>query len=136
MIRDQVKARRVGDSLVLTLTKPVVKETGIAEGDSLMLETVSQGRIIISKEVETVTTARKVELELEILRKRQSALREEIKLAVVEYNKNMPTVHPGIDDQDLMELSMQEFHWDQANLDVAISEKRLELFELGGHENI
>lgn len=125
-----VKVRKVGDSLVVTLTKPVADEASIGEGDSLRLETIRKGRVLIRKEGEPVAVQEKVELELEILEKRRAALAAELELAVHEHNNSMPTAHPGIEDNLIMQGVVRETNWRIAQLDVGIAEKRLELLQV------
>ena len=136
MVRDRVKARKVGDSLVITLTKPVMEEAEIAEGDSLLLETISNGRIIVRKEAEPVAIVERVGLELDILKKRKAATQAEIEMVVYEHNNSMPTAHPYIEDDLIMAGVMRELSWEIAKLDVGIAEKHLEVFELGGLEGV
>ena len=50
MIQATVKARRVADSIVVTLPKHLLKSVGIIEGDLLMLQTEGSGHISIRKE--------------------------------------------------------------------------------------
>ena len=132
MVREQVKARQVGGSLVITLTKPVAEEVGIQEGDSLIMETINE-RIIVRKETTPVTPLQKAELELEILEKRNSAFALEMELAVHEHNESMPSAHPGIEDALIMKGAMAEWSWQIAKLDLAIAQKKLEIFEMGGN---
>ena len=44
----------------------------------------------------------------------------------------MPTAHPGIEDDTIMEGFFSEQNWNIAKLDVRIAEKKLEIFEAGG----
>ena len=131
-MRDQVKARTVAGSLVVTLTRPIAEETGIREGDPLLLETVSNGRILIRKEITPMSPTQRLELELQILKERKGSLDAESDLALWEYSSCMPTAHSGIDDPTVMEGTTRHLRWEVAKLDVAIAEKRLELFECGG----
>ena len=132
MVLEKVKARRVGDSLVVTLTKPTLEETGIAEGDILLLEIVSNKRILIAKEATTMSIPKKLGLEVVLLNARKSAIEAEMDLAVHEHNNSTPTAHPGIVDNDIMEGCTREWNWELRKLEVEIAQKRLELFELGG----
>lgn len=128
----QVKARRVGDSVVITLTKAILEETKILDGDSLLLEALAEGRILISKEEKAVSIPRKLELELEVLRGHKNAIQAEIELARHEYSKSMPTAHPGIDDPLIMEGCDREWTWELRKVELDIAKKQLQLFELTG----
>ena len=83
-----------------------------------------------------MATVEKSGLELDILKKQKAAIQAEIELIVHEYNNSMPTAHPYIDDELIMAGTMRELSWEVAKLDVGIAEKRLEVFELGGHEGV
>jgi len=130
MTRDIVKARRSGESLVVTLTQEVLAGIEIAEGDRLMLETAGNRRIIITKEdaVQTTTT-RSLELEIDALEKERDALAAESKLSAVKWNRGF--TGPGF-DEDIMEATMAEWNRDIARKEADIARKRIELFELEG----
>lgn len=132
MIRSTVKVRRVGDTLVVTLTKAVVEETGMTVGDSLILETLNNSRILVRKESVVSTPLLRLELELKVLQKHLGELLAESRLAEYEANNNMPTKHPGIEDPAIMPLFEREMHWDLAKCEREIAEKELEIFEAGG----
>jgi len=127
-----VKARKVGDSVVVTITRPALEEAEIAEGDSLVLEALGRGKILISKEVPSMSLPQTLQLELDILESRKAAIEAEMALAVHEHNKSMPTAHPGIEDSDIMEGASREWNWELRKLDVEIAQKRLDLFKLTG----
>ena len=82
-----------------------------------------------------MSSTQRIELELEILNTKKEAHTAELQLRVHEYNNSMPTAHPGTEYPEVMEGAVRELNWEQAKLDVAISEKRLELFEAGGTLN-
>ena len=128
----QVKARRVGDSVVITLAKPVLAATGISDGDSLLLEALAEGRILIAKEDKAVSIPKKLELELVVLKARKDAIQAEKELAVHEYSSSMPTAHPGIEDAVIMEGSVREWTWELRKVELEIAQKQLQLFELTG----
>jgi len=128
----QVKARRVGDSVVITLAKTILEETGISDGDSLLLEALAEGRILIAKEEKVVSVSKKLELELEVLKGRKNTVQAEMELAVHEHNNSMPTAHPGIEDDIIMEGSVREWTWELRKVELEIAQKQLQLFELAG----
>ena len=135
MVRDSVRARKVGGSLVVTLTKPVLDEIGVKEGDALLLDTIGNGRLIIGKEAPMTIVVEKVARELDILIKKRAALEAETDYIVFQHNNSMPTAHPGVEDDQIMEGTMKAHRWENAKLDTAVAEKRLELLEVGGTES-
>lgn len=128
----QVKARRVGDSVVITLAKAILEETGITDGDSLLLEALAEGRILVAKEEKIVSIPKKLELELEVLKGHKNTIQAEMELAVHEHNNSMPTAHPGIENDAIMEGSIREWTWELRKVELEIAQKRLQLFELKG----
>ncbi len=134
MVRDTVKARKVGDSVVITLTKPILDAVEISEGDSLVLETTTSGRVIARKEGRLVTASERMELELELVEKKRAALDAETECILSQYNNSMPIAHPWVNDSSVMEIVMSDMRWQKSKLDIEIIEKRLELFEAGGVE--
>ena len=132
MTRDTVKARKVGDSVVITLTKPILDAVEISEGDSLVLETTKSGRVIVWKEGRLVTASERMELELELVEKKRDALDAEMQFIVVQHNSSMPSAHPWVDDASIMDSMMHEMQWQRSKLDVEIVERRLELLASGG----
>ena len=132
MIRDTVKARQVGESLVITLTKPLAEEAGVTKGDILLLEALNDGRILVRKETIPMNPTQSLELELSILEKRRQALQKERDYILWQYNNNTPSHHAGIEYPELMEGTMQCNAWEISKLDVKIAEKRLEIFMADG----
>ncbi len=128
----QVKARRVGDSVVITLAKAIMEETGISDGDSLMLEALAEGRILIAKEENVVSIPKKLELELGVLEGRKNTIQAEMELAVHEHNHSMPTAHPGIENDVIMEGSIREWTWELRKVELEIAQKQLQSFKLMG----
>jgi len=128
----QVKARRVGDSVVITLAKAIMEETGISDGDSLLLEALAGGRILVAKEENVVSIPKKLELELEVLKGRKNTIQTEMELAVHEHNSGMPTAHPGIENDTIMEGSIREWTWELRKVELEIAQMQLQLYELTG----
>lgn len=131
-MRENVKARKVGESLVVTITKTVAEASGIEEGDPLIVEVLGNGRLMMIKDKQPNPTIGVIELELELLESRRHEKLAERELMLSEYNNSMPSAHPGIDDGTIMEGTMKGINWDIAKLDTQIAEKRLELFKVGG----
>jgi antitoxin component of MazEF toxin-antitoxin module len=129
--RDIVRVRKVGDSLVVTLTQPVLSAVDISEGDRLMLEPSPPHRIILSKERKATTSTKRLDLEIEILLKKHAALESEIDYAMAQYNHDMPVDH-YVSDSAGMEVTMRQLQYKRDQVDADLAEKRLELFDLQG----
>jgi len=130
-MRDIVKVRKVGDTLVVTLTQAILQSVELEEGDRLLLEASPPRRVTIIKEVETMPTVRRAELELEVLTCKRDALAAQAHFVADQNNLSMP-VEAGMDDQYVVQLTMAQLSRDIANNAVDIAEKNLELFDLGG----
>lgn len=131
MGRDMVKVRKVGQSLVVTLTQDVLSEVNFEEGDRLLLEPIPPRRIVISKEAKTMTSTRRIELQLEHLENQRQAMEAERDFLLHQYKTNMP-VEEGADDEATVGLSVMKFNRDISRIDVEISQKKLELFDAQG----
>ncbi len=126
MARDIIKVRKVGGTLVVTLTQAVLEQVALAEGDRVLIEALPTKRILISKEEATVPNTRRIELELQILNAKRESFSSQISHAVAEYNN-----HGGIESDDL-EVMLKYWEAERDKVAVAIAEKNLELFELQG----
>lgn len=131
MGRDIVKVRKVGQTLVVTLTQDTLNEVQLKEGDRVLLEPVPPRRIIISREEKDMPMTRRTELELELLMNKKAAVMSEMEFLVSQHNLSMP-VEAGAEDEHVVELMLKQFKRDQDRLDVEISEKKLELFNAQG----
>lgn len=129
--REILKVRKVGGTLVVTLTQAVLEQIPIAEGDRVLIEAVPPKRILISKEETVMPNTRRSELELQVLEARHEALDTEISYVIAQNNLNMPT-EPGMNDADIVELRLKQLQHERGKVAVNIAEKRLELFELQG----
>ena len=118
--------RKVGGTLVVTLTQGVLEQVPLAEGDRIFIEALPPKRILISKEEKTVPNTRRVELELQVLNAKTESFSSQTSHAVAEY-KN----HGGIESDDL-EVMVKYWEAERDKVAVAIAEKNLELFELQG----
>ena len=134
MVQVTVKARKVGDSVVMTLPTRILKPTGFKEGDSLLLETNRAGFLSVQKEDDKVSDLKETEMEMEILKRKLEVVNAEIDLAGTEYKYSMPTVHPGINDQFIMEGTMKHFSFNRSKIQLEIAEKELEIYQVGGSE--
>jgi antitoxin component of MazEF toxin-antitoxin module len=124
--RDILKVRKVGGTLVVTLTQGVLEQVPLAEGDRVLIEALPPKRIFISKEEKTVPNTRRIELELQILEAKRESFGSQISHAVAEYNN-----HGGIASDDL-EVMVKYWESERDKVAVTIAEKNLELFELQG----
>ena len=132
MDRTTVKARKVGDSVVMTLPSSVLKSTGIADGDSLVVGTVRDGFISVRKEEDRMVQMREATMELAILQRKLEVVDAEISLAVSEHNNSMPTFHPGIEDSYIMEGFIKERQFEKSKIQLEIAEMELEIYRMGG----
>ena len=128
MVRDMAKLRNVGGTLVVTLTQAILNSVDMGDGDRLLLEAIPPHRVMITKEVETMPSSRRVELELEVLKRRRYALDKQAEFVVDQNNLNMPC-EPGMDEPSIVQLTLSQFNRDRANLDVEIAQKELEQFD-------
>ena len=134
MAKASVKARKVGDSIVLTLTKRILETTGFSEGDALTLETIQSGTLTVRKENDKVFKLQETRMELEILRAKLNVVDAEKAVAVSEYESRMPTIHPGIEDGEIFSGYMKELDFSRSKIVLKIAKKELEIFRLGGIE--
>jgi antitoxin component of MazEF toxin-antitoxin module len=125
-VRDILKVRKVGATLVVTLTQGVLEKVSLTEGDRVLIEALPPNRIIISKEQETVPNTRRVELELAILEARLGSLESQMTYEVSRYNND-----GGIESSDLDHF-IKFCQLEKDKVAVAIAEKQLELFDLAG----
>ena len=131
MARDTVKVRKVGETLVVTLTQAILGAVDIKEGDRLLLEAVPPRRVIATKEVNTMPNTQRLELEIGALEARKLALEQEVAFVVMQHNYSMP-VEEGMDDANIVDLTIAQHNRDIARTTSIIAEKRLDLFELQG----
>jgi hypothetical protein len=124
--RDILKVRKVGGTLVVTLTQGVLEQVPMAEGDRILIEALPPKCILISKEEKTVPNTRRIELELQILEAKRESFGSQMSHAVAEYNN-----HGGIESDDL-EVMLKYWESERDKVAVTIAEKNLELFELQG----
>jgi antitoxin component of MazEF toxin-antitoxin module len=124
--RDILKVRKVGGTLVVTLTQGVLEQVLLAEGDRVLIEALPPRRILISKEEMIVPNTRRIELELQVLQARSESFSSQISHAVAEHNN-----HGSIDSDDL-EVMIKYWESERDKVAVTIAEKNLELFELQG----
>jgi antitoxin component of MazEF toxin-antitoxin module len=123
--RDVLKVRKVGGTLVVTLTQNVLEEVPLAAGDRVLIEALPPRRILISKEVPNMPSTRRIELELQVLEAKRESFDSRMHYAVAEHNLN------GGDSDDL-DAMLKYLTSERDKVAVSIAEKNLELFELQG----
>jgi antitoxin component of MazEF toxin-antitoxin module len=84
--RDILKVRKVGGTLVVTLTQGVLEQVRLDEGGRVLIEALPPRRILISKEVPNMTSTHRIELEIQILEAKSKFYDSEISSWVAEYN--------------------------------------------------
>ena len=131
MGRDMVKVRKVGQSIVVTLTQDVLNEVEIEEGDRLLLEPIPPRRIVISKEPKKISSTRRLELELEVLENKRDALKSDQTFLMKQWHLSMP-VDERAKDPAVFDLSIEQINLDISRIEVEISEKKLALFDAQG----
>jgi antitoxin component of MazEF toxin-antitoxin module len=129
--RDIVKARKVGDSLVVTLTQPVLSTVEIKEGDRLMIEPLPPHRIILSREQKPTTSTRRLELEIDVFQNKHDALESELTYVMAQWNHSMPMDH-HVTESGVMEVTMRQLEYQRDRIAIELAEKRLQLFDLQG----
>jgi hypothetical protein len=129
--RDIVKLRKVAGSMVISVPQSILSETQILEGDRVLIEALPPNRLVITKEMQTMPSAQRAELELAVLEARKSALELDSESKVWQHNNGME-LDLTLMDGDVFALTMMERNRELADLDVEIAKKRLEIFELQG----
>ena len=131
IMRDIVKVRKVGETLVVTLTQAILSEVDLVEGDRVVIEPVPPKRIIITKEEKTMVNTQRASLEIDVLEHKKRAMESEIEFVVAQNNLNIH-MEPGMGESDLVELRLKQLQWERDKVDAQLAEKRLEIFELQG----
>lgn len=132
MNQETVKARKVGDSIVMTLPKSILKATDFSDGDSLIVRTEGAGFLSVRKKEDKMSQLKEAKMELKILRMRLKTLDVERDLARHEYRNGTPTRHPGIEWPELMEGTMKEWHLNECEIKLEIAQKELAIYRMGG----
>ncbi len=130
-MREIVKVRTVAGSIVVSLPQSVLDPVGIKAGDRVIVEAAPPRRLIITKEGKTMTSAERLELEIDLLKKKKNALQSDIEYKESQYNKSMPC-EEGMQDNDVAILMMSQLVRDRDRLDVEIAEKKLRLYDIQG----
>ena len=131
MVRDMAKLRNVGGTLVVTLTQAILNTLEMQDGDRLLLEAIPPHRVMITKEVETMPSSRKAELELQVLERKQAGARQQIHFIQEQMRLHMP-LDLAYDNPDIVSLTITQKETEIIALEVEIAQKQLELFDLQG----
>jgi antitoxin component of MazEF toxin-antitoxin module len=134
-MREIVKVRMVAGSLVVSLPQPVLEPVGLKEGDRVILEAAPPRRLIITKEGKTMTSTQHLEMEIDLLEKKKTAIMSDLRYKEYQYEKNMPC-DEGMSDPDVAILVMSGLARDRDRLDVQIIEKRIQLYELKAGDDV
>ncbi len=130
-MREIIKVRRVGGTLVVTLTQGILEQVSMSEGDRVLIEALPPKRILVSKEEPKMTNTKRLELEIESLEAQRKVVESDIEYKVRQHNTGM-ACEPGIDDDSIMSLAMGQLALDRDKLSAEIAKRRLELFDLQG----
>jgi len=126
MARDILKVRKVGGTLVVTMTQAILDQIPLTEGDRVLIEAFPPKRIIISREEKSVPTTRRVELEIAVLEAKVESFDSQKSASIAEYNSGS-----GIDSDDL-DCHLKYLKAESDKVIVDLAQKRLELFDLQG----
>ena len=129
-MREIVKVRTVAGSIVVSLPQSVLDPVGLKPGDRVVVE-AEPPRLIISKEGKTMTSSERLELEIDLLEKKKTALQSDLYYKEGQYHNNMPC-EEGMSDSTVAMLAISEIIRDRDRLDVEIAEKRIQLHDIRG----
>ncbi len=131
VMREIVKVRVVAGSVVVSLPQSVLEPAGIKPGDRVVVEAAPPRRLVLTKETVTMTSSQRLEMEIDLLEKKQTALASDQGYKLLQYNSSMPC-EPGMRDNDVAQLILHGLQRDRDQIAVEIAEKRLELYDLAG----
>ncbi|SRR5260370_1595280 len=126
MARDILKVRKVGGTLVVTITQAILDKISLVEGDRVLIEAVPPKRILITKEEPNMPNTRRIELELQVLEARKESFESQMTYSVAEYNQS------GTIESSDLEYALKFFEAERDKVAVEIAQKRLDLFEMQG----
>ncbi len=124
----------VAGSLVVSLPQSVLEPVDLKEGDRVILESAPPRRLIITKEGRTMTSTQHLEMEIDLLEKKKTAIQSDLRYKEYQHNSNMPC-DQGMSDKDVAALIMYELVRDRDRLNVELAEKRIQLYELQAGED-
>ena len=131
LMREFVKIRKVGDSLVVTLPQTILKPLNLETGDRVLVEADPPHRIVLSKEGKAMPLTQRLELEVDLLEKKRAAIDSDLRYKELQYKDNMPS-DPGMEDNGLAVHVMSNLVRQRDTLAAELAQKRLDLYDLGG----
>ena len=127
MARDILKVRKVGGTLVVTLTQGVLEQVPLIEGDRVLIEALPPRRILISKEATNMPSTRRLELEIGVLEAKRESFNLQISAEIAAFKINdMGAGSEWLDSQ------IKTIEADRGKVEVSLAEKKLEMFDLQG----
>ncbi len=128
-MREIVKLRTVAGSIVVSLPQSVLEPVGLKEGDRVIVETALPRRLVLTKEGKVMTSSQRLELELDLLERRRKAIESDLRFKEYQHTNNMPC-DEGMRDNTNAILILYGLVRDRDQLDVEISEKRMQLYDV------
>jgi hypothetical protein len=108
-----------------------MEETKLEEGDRVLIQALPPKRIVISKEETVVPNTRRIELEIEALEAKRTAIQSDLDYKHYQHKSGMPC-EPGMDDDSVAGLVFHDLRHQRDEVAAAIVQKRLELLDLQG----
>ena len=134
LMREIVKVRMVAGSVVVSLPQSVLEPVGLKEGDRVILEAAPPRRLIVTKEGQIMTSTQHLEMEIDLLEKKKTAIESDLRYKECQQKSNMPC-DEGMSDNDVAILIMSALVRDRDRLNVEIAEKRIQLYEIQAGDN-
>lgn len=128
-MREIVKLRTVAGSVVVSLPQSVLEPVGLKAGDRVVVEAAPPRRLIVTKEGTTMTSTARLELEIDLLKKKKAAIDSDLVYKQEQHNMSTPC-EPEMKDSDLMGVVIYRLVRDRDRIEVEIAEKRMELYDL------
>ena len=133
-MEDFSRYRIVAGSLVVSLPQSVLEPIGLKEGDRVILEPVPPRRLIITKEGESMASTQHLEMEIDLLNKKKTAIESDLRYKERQYSSNMPC-DSGMSDKEVATLIMFGLARDHDQLDVELAERRIQLYDIQGDDH-
>jgi hypothetical protein len=114
---------------VVTLPQSVLDPVGLREGDRVILEAVPP--LMITKEGESMRATQQLEMEVDLLSKKKTAIESDLRYKQEQINSNMPC-DSDMADSSVATLIMFGLARDRDRLDVQLAERRIQLYDILG----
>jgi antitoxin component of MazEF toxin-antitoxin module len=131
MTREILKVRKVGGTLVVTLTQSILEQVRVEEGERILVEALPPRRILISKESKDTNNTRRLELEIDAMEARIKAIDSDIAYKRYQNNSGM-ACDPGMGDDSIAKLAFHQLTAQRDEIAADLAQKRFELFDLQG----